>query len=64
VSGLVDGLDRAVPPDALEASLEPAREAYRSQNAGPRLQIGESEGEAEAAISPAARWLLRQLVGG
>src|SRR5262249_10502719 len=38
VSGLVDGLDRAVPPDALEASLEPAREAYRSQSAGPRLQ--------------------------
>ena len=51
MEGLVDGLNRAIGAVATARVMEPARSAYRAQDADPRLQLGEGE----AAAPPAAR---------
>jgi len=60
MEGLVDGLDRAVKADAMARIMEPARTAYRSLGALPRLHLGEGN----APSLSAARWLLQQLFPG
>jgi hypothetical protein len=60
MEGLVDGLNRAVKADAIARAMEPARSAYRSLNAGPRLRLGDEEDV--AANLPPARWLLDALL--
>jgi cephalosporin-C deacetylase-like acetyl esterase len=58
MEGLVDGLNREVPADALGEALEPVRSAYRSLDAGNRFQIGAGE---DAGRGPAP-WILRELL--
>ncbi|MGH7170873.1 MAG: alpha/beta hydrolase, partial [Gemmataceae bacterium] len=59
LEGLVDGLNREVPAEAVAKTYEPARNAYRSRKAEAHFQVGGSDRRAESA----GRWLLRQLAG-
>ena len=56
LEGLVDGLNREVPAEALAQTQGPALAAYRALGAEPRIQLGRAE-----VREPAARWILRQL---
>ncbi|HEY7157173.1 MAG TPA: acetylxylan esterase [Gemmataceae bacterium] len=57
LTGLVDGLNRTLPAEALREMYQPARTAYQSAGAGKQLQIE----TAALADEPAWRWLLKQL---
>jgi hypothetical protein len=57
LEGLVDGLNRRVPKDALAKTYEPAVAAYRSAAVPNRLLLG---GESDEPVA-AARWLLAQM---
>jgi hypothetical protein len=57
LTGLVDGLNRTLPAEALREMYEPARTAYRSASAAKQLRIE----TAAPADEPAWRWLLEQL---
>jgi hypothetical protein len=56
LEGLVDGLNREVPPDVLAQTQGPVLAAYGALGAESRLELGGAEG-----MEPAARWILRQL---
>jgi dienelactone hydrolase len=58
LDGLVDGLNRPVPPEQVAQTFAPARAAYRALKAAARLRL---EGSAQGQDS-AARWLSRQLL--
>jgi dienelactone hydrolase len=55
--GLVDGLNREVPAEAVTRIYEPTFNAYRSRKPEAVLEFGRGEREAGST----ARWLLRQL---
>jgi hypothetical protein len=57
LTGLVDGLNRTLMTEAVQAMYEPARAAYRSADAAKHLRIE----PAASAEEPAWRWLLGQL---
>jgi dienelactone hydrolase len=57
LTGLVDGLNRTLPAEALREIYEPARTAYQSAGARKQLRIE----TAAPADEPAWRWLLEQL---
>ncbi len=58
LSGLVDGLNRAVEPNGVEAAYAHTRQAYEAANARKRLVVG----GVEAALAPGL-WLLETLNG-
>jgi hypothetical protein len=57
LSGLVDGLDRAVPVPQLETTLATVRAAYHSHAAESRLRLEDGAHVTETAAS----WILRQI---
>jgi hypothetical protein len=57
MEGLVDGLNREVPAEALMQIQESARAAYRSLKAESRLQLGDGHQKGQPA-----RWALEQLI--
>ncbi len=56
LEGLVDGLNRRAPLDAVESEYKPARQAYTRAAVSSNLVVG-----APAEGSEAARWLLKNL---
>jgi cephalosporin-C deacetylase-like acetyl esterase len=58
LEGLVDGLNRAVPPEQVARTFAPAQAAYRSLKAASQLRLAETD----RARDSGARWLLRQLL--
>jgi dienelactone hydrolase len=57
LEGLVDGVNRRVSGESLAKTYEPAKAAYRSANAGEKLQLA-ADPSSDAA---AAKWLLDNL---